>query len=296
MKRPLFRGSATALVTPFLADGAIDFETLGRLIEFQIASGTDALVPCGTTGESAAMTEKERLSVIEYTLWKTAKRIPVIAGTGTNCTAQSISLTRQAEGLGADGVLAVCPYYNKPGQDGILQHYTALADCSSLPVIVYNVPSRTGCDIAPRTLKELSLHPNIAGLKEANGSLSSAAKTRYLCGEDLPVYSGDDACIIPFLSIGGAGVISVAANILPGVIHTLCERFFAGDTKGAEETQLRLMPLISALFCKTNPIPVKGALECLGYPPQFLRLPLCPLSPEEKRIVEEALTPWLKED
>lgn len=281
MKKPIFRGSATALVTPFFADGTIDYETLGRLIDGQIAAGTDALVPCGTTGESATMSEKERLSVIEYTLWKTAGRVPVIAGTGTNNTAQSVSLTKSAQHLGVDGILAVCPYYNKPGQDGILKHYEALADCDS-PVIVYHVPGRTGCGIAPETLQILSRHPNIAGLKDAGGSLQTAATVRNLCGDDLPVYSGDDGCIVPFLSIGGVGVISVASNILPRAVHNLCEKWFSGDVTGAMELQLRLMPLVGALFRKTNPVPVKAALEYLGYPEQYLRLPLCPLEEEEK--------------
>ncbi len=295
MKTPIFQGSATALVTPFFSDGSVDYESLGRLIDAQIAAGTDALVPCGTTGESATMSEKERLSVIEYTLWKAAGRVPVIAGTGTNNTAQSVSMTQCAQHLGVDGILAVCPYYNKPGQEGILKHYLTLADCGS-PLIVYNVPGRTGCAIAPETLKKLSEHPNVVGLKEANGSVQSAATVRNLCGDDLPIYSGDDGCIVPFLSIGALGVISVASNILPRVVHNLCEKWFSGDFRQAASLQIRLMPLIAALFSRTNPIPVKGALECLGYPEQFLRLPLCPLSAEEKERVWDAVTPWLKED
>lgn len=296
MKRPIFRGSATALVTPFFPDGSVDFDTLGRLIDLQICGGTDALVPCGTTGESATMTEKERLSVIEYTVWKTAKRVPVIAGTGTNCTAQSLSLTKRAEDLGADGILAVCPYYNKPTQEGLLAHYLTLAEGSSLPLLVYNVPSRTGCEITAETLKELSAHPNIAGVKQANPSVQQAAKILGLCGDDLPLYAGDDGVILPFLSLGAQGVISVAGNILPRVIHTLCEKWFSGDREGAARDQIRLMPLISALFCKTNPIPVKAALEQLGFPQQTLRLPLTPLGEEDRRVVAAALNPWLKEE
>ncbi len=292
MKQPIFRGSATALVTPFFADGTIDYESLGRLIDAQIAAGTDALVPCGTTGESAAMSEKERLSVIEYTVWKTAGRVPVIAGTGTNNTAQSVSLTKSAQRLGVDGILAVCPYYNKPGQDGIRKHYETLADCGS-PVIVYDVPGRTGCSVAPETLKVLSAHPNVAGLKAANGSLQWAATVRSLCGDRLPVYSGDDGCIVPFLSIGGWGVISVTSNILPGVVHNLCEKWFCGDVEGAAADQIRLMPLIGALFRRTNPVPVKAALEFLGYPEQYLRLPLCPLGEEEKQELFQVLEAWL---
>lgn len=292
MKQPIFRGSATALVTPFFSDGAIDYETLGRLIDFQISSGTDALVPCGTTGESATMSEKERLGVIEYTVWKTAGRVPVVAGTGTNNTAQSVSLTKCAQHLGVDGILAVCPYYNKPGQDGILKHYQTLADCGS-PVIVYNVPGRTGCSIAPETLQKLSEHPNVAGVKDAGGSLQAAATVRNLCGDALPVYSGDDGCIVPFLSIGGVGVISVASNILPRVVHNLCEKWFSGDVAGAAADQIRLIPLIEALFRKTNPVPVKAALEFLGYPEQHLRLPLCPLGEEEKQALSKVLEEWL---
>lgn len=293
MKQPIFRGSATALVTPFFSDGAVDYETLGRLIDAQISAGTDALVPCGTTGESATMSEKERLSVIEYTLWKTAGRIPVIAGTGTNNTAQSVSLTKQAQHLGVDGILAVCPYYNKPEQEGILKHYETLADLGS-PVIVYHVPGRTGRAIAPETMKTLSVHPNIAGLKDAGGSLQDAATVRNLCGDDLPVYSGDDGCIVPFLSIGGMGVISVVSNILPRVVHNLCERWFSGDVNGAAVLQIRLMPLVKALFRRTNPVPVKGALEFLGYPEQFLRLPLCPLNEGEKKELFDVLKEWIK--
>ncbi len=293
MKQPIFRGSATALVTPFFSDGAVDYETLGRLIDAQISAGTDALVPCGTTGESATMSEKERLSVIEYTLWKTAGRIPVIAGTGTNNTAQSVSLTKQAQHLGVDGILAVCPYYNKPEQEGILKHYETLADLGS-PVIVYHVPGRTGRAIAPETLKKLSFHPNIAGLKDAGGSLQEATTVRNLCGDDLPVYSGDDGCIVPFLSIGGMGVISVVSNILPRVVHNLCEKWFSGDVNGAADLQIRLMPLVKALFRRTNPVPVKGALEYLGYPEQFLRLPLCPLNEPEKKDLFEVLKEWIQ--
>ena len=292
MKKPLFYGCATALVTPFFPDGSVDFESLGRLIDLQIGGGIDALVPCGTTGESAVLTERERLSVIEYTVWKTAGRVPVIAGTGTNSTAQSIRLTQQAHSLGADGVLAVCPYYNKPTAEGIVAHYTALADCSSLPVILYNVPARTGCEIPLSALEILAKHPKIAGLKQANGSAASAARIRNRCGEDLPLYSGDDGLILPFLALGGVGVISVVSNLLPRRIHGLCERFFAGDVAGAAAEQCALMPLIDGLFSVTNPIPVKAALERLGFPPQILRLPLTALGEKEKRalfaLVDEA--------
>lgn len=295
MKQPLFQGCATALATPFTETGAIHFDVLGQWIEFQIAGKADALVVCGTTGESAAMSERERLSVLEFAVWKTAKRIPVIAGTGTNDTRQSVELTRSAARLGADGALTVCPYYNKPPQEGLLRHFTALADCSDLPVILYDVPSRTGSTLAPETLQILAKHPNIAGLKDATGSLAGAAKIRALCGEDLPLYSGDDGCIVPFLSLGGKGVISVASNLLPKVLHDLCAKWFEGDLQGAAEDQIRLMPLINALFKTSNPIPVKAAMEVLGYPPAHYRLPLCPLPEEEKEALFSLIRPWIRE-
>ena len=295
MKRPLFRGCATALVTPFTEDGSIDFDVLGKLIEYQISHGADALVSCGTTGEAAAMTDRERLSVVEYTVWKTAGRIPVIAGTGTNNTRQSVELTRCAQTLGANGVLAVCPYYNKPTQEGMIAHFSALADCSDLPVILYTVPSRTGSGLTCETLEVLSRHPNVLGLKDASGSLSEGAKTRYFCGDDLPIYSGDDGCILPCLSIGGMGVISVVSNILPHTVHTLCEKWFSGDLAGASADQIALMPLVSALFRVTNPIPVKAALEKLGFPEACYRLPLCPMDGEKKAELFRILSPWLEE-
>ena len=283
MKEPLFRGSATALVTPFFEDGSVDFESLGRLIEFQIAGGTDALVACGTTGESATVTERERLSVIEYTVWKTNRRIPVIAGTGTNCTAQSVSVTQRAADLGVQGILAVCPYYNKPTPEGVIAHYAALAECSDLPVIVYNVPGRTGCEISPEVLRVLSAHPKILGLKQANGSAASVARIRNLCGDDLPIYAGDDGLIVSMMALGAIGVVSVGANLFPRRFRRLCEKALSGDFPGAAEEQIRLMPVIDALFFKTNPIPVKAALEWLGFPPQHLRLPLVSLSDAEKQ-------------
>lgn len=293
MKRPLFCGSAAAVTTPFFADGAVDFETLGRQIEFLLAGGTDGIVSCGTTGESAALSEKERLSVIEYTVWRVGGRVPVIAGTGTNCTAQSVSLTRSAASLGADGILAVCPYYNKPTGEGLYRHFSALADCSALPVILYTVPSRTGVALPVEVAKKLSEHPNVAGLKDASGSLSYGAQIRHACGDDLPLYAGDDATVLPILSLGGVGVISVVANILPRIVHTLCEKWFSGDWQGALELQLRLQPLIAALFAETNPIPVKYALERQGFASQNLRLPLCPLSEGGRAAVDGALSPWI---
>ncbi len=289
MKKPLFRGSATALVTPFKGDGTPDLETLGKMIEFQIAGGTAALVPCGTTGESACMTRRERLAVIEYTVYRTAGRVPVIPGTGTNDTALSAELTRAARDFGADGVLAVCPYYNKPEQDGIRKHYEVLADCG-VPVIAYDVPSRTGRAIAPETAEALSRDGGIVGIKAAGGSASWVAEVLQRCDGELPVYSGDDGCILPYLSLGALGVISVASNLFPRQVCRLCELWFSGDTAGAAREQLRMMPAVRALFSRTNPIPVKTAMEWLGYPPAVFRLPLTPLPADEKeglfRILE----------
>lgn len=295
MKKPLFQGCATALVTPFFPDGSIDFESLGRLIDRQLAGGVAALIPCGTTGEAATLTERERLSVIEYTVWRVAKRVPVIAGTGTNCTAQSLDLTQKAAALGADGALAVCPYYNKPTAEGILAHYTVLAEESSLPVILYNVPSRTGCEIPLSVLCILARHPKVAGLKQANGSVASVAKIRRECGDDLPIYSGDDGLTLPILSLGGRGVISVVSNLLPHRMSELCNAFFEGKTAEAAEIQLSLAPLSEALFSVTNPIPAKAALEALGFPPQGLRLPLCPLSGKEKESLLALMHTYLQD-
>jgi len=296
MKKPLFQGCATALVTPFFPDGSVDFESLGRLIDRQISAGVAALVPCGTTGESATMTERERLSVIEYTVWRVGKKIPVLAGTGTNCTAQSVSLTLQAAALGADGALVVCPYYNKPTPEGITAHYTAVADRSPIPVLLYDVPSRTGCGIPLSSLRILARHPKILGLKQANGSAASVARTVRELGESLPVYSGDDGLILPFLALGGKGVISVTSNLVPRRVSALCRRFFAGKTEEAAEIQRGLMPLTDALFSVTNPIPVKAALEALGFPPQALRLPLLPLEGREKESLLALVHAYVKEE
>lgn len=296
MKNTVFRGSGVALVTPFAGDGSVDYETLGQLIEMQIAGGTDALIVCGTTGESATMTEKERLSVIEYAVWKNAGRIPVIAGTGTNNTEQSVFLTRKAEEMGADAALAVCPYYNRPTAEGLRKHFTALADCSGLPVLLYNVPSRTGSDLPIDVLKELAAHENILGIKQADPSVAAVLRIVSECGEDLPVYAGDDGCVVPFLSLGAQGVISVAANVVPHAVHSLCSLWFDGDRERAREMQIRLYPLIRALFAQTNPIPVKAALELLGYSTQTLRLPMTPASDQTREALRRELDFWFDEE
>lgn len=295
MKQPVFYGIATALITPFDRDGAPDFEVFGEMIDRQIRAGTDALVVCGTTGESATLREKERLALIEYAVWRTAKRIPVIAGTGTNCTEQSITLTRSAQRLGADAILAVCPYYVRPTQEGLIAHFTALADCSSLPVVVYNVPKRTGCEAEEATLIRLSEHPNVCGLKQANGSVCSAERIVAACGDALPVYSGDDALTVPMMSVGAQGVISVASNLIPGQMHDLCRLVQTGDLQGAAREQIRLLPLIDALFSLPNPIPVKACMELLGYPEQTLRLPLVAAEGEKKAVLHAIAKPFLQE-
>lgn len=291
-KRPLFRGCGTALVTPFCADLSVDFETLGRLIEDQVSGGADALIVCGTTGESATLSDREKDAVIEYAVWKTAGRIPVIAGTGSNDTFRSVTQTRAAQRLGADGVLAVCPYYNKPDDEGLLRHFRTVAECSDLPVILYNVPSRTGKALSAPLVAALAEHENVVGIKQADPSLAAAGELFASCG-DLPVYAGDDGATVPFFSLGAKGVISVVSNVLPGTVHGLCADWFAGRHARARETQLALIPLIKALFAQTNPIPVKAALEQIGCPPQPLRLPLTSATFATRRRLQEALTPWL---
>lgn len=274
MKKTIFRGAGVAIITPMNTNGTVNFDVLGQLIDFQISSGTDAIVVCGTTGESATLNHEEHTSVIKYAVEKTAGRVPVIAGTGSNDTAYAAALSKEAEKDGADALLLVTPYYNKTTQLGLVRHYFYVADRVNIPMIIYNVPSRTGLDIKPQTYKELSKHPNIVAAKEANGNIAAAIKTRSLCGEDLTVYSGNDDQIVPFLSIGAAGVISVLSNIMPKQTHDICQLFFDGNTKDSLALQLKLTPLISALFSELNPIPVKYALNQMGFNAGDCRMPL----------------------
>lgn len=265
MKKPVFTGAAVAIITPMNADGTVNFEEFGRIIEDQIAGHTDAIVVCGTTGESATMPDAEHLSVIDYCVKKVNHRIPVIAGTGSNDTAHGIRLTQSAEKLGVDAVLLVTPYYNKTSQQGLIQHFTALANATSLPCILYNVPSRTGVNVLPETAYELSKLPNINAIKEASGNIAQVAKIAQLCGDALNIYSGNDDQIVPLLALGGKGVISVLSNVAPRETHEICQKWFDGDIAASLAAQLKYLPLCEALFCDVNPIPVKFAMNQLGY-------------------------------
>ena len=271
---PIFKGIATALITPFAANGEVDYEAYGRLIDWQIESGIDALVACGTTGEGPTLTDEEHKEVIRYTVERSAGRVPVIAGTGSNDTAYAIELTKFSSEVGADAMLVVTPYYNKATQNGLYQSFTAIADASTKPIILYNVPSRTGCGIQPATYARLAEHENIQAIKEANGNISAIVETASLVNGKLDIYSGNDDQIVPVLSMGGAGCISVLSNLLPRETCEITRRFFAGDVAGAAELQMKYVPLINALFCEVNPIPVKAAMHAMGYCEDILRLPL----------------------
>ncbi len=276
---PLFTGSGVALVTPMTDDG-IDFDALGRLIDYQITNGTDALVACGTTGEPATLTEQEYENVIQYTIERAAKRVPVIAGAGSNNTAHAITLAKKAEAMGADGLLVVTPYYNKTTQAGLVAHFKAIADAVHSPVIMYNVPIRTSLNMKADTVAKLAGYPNIHAVKEASGDLAQVSDIARLCGEKVAIYSGDDSIILPTLACGGLGVISVVANVAPKQTHDLCEKFLAGDIAGSRELQFTLKPLVDALFTETSPIPVKAALELMGICKSTVRLPLVPIGAE----------------
>ena len=286
---PLFRGSGVALVTPMTDDG-IDFDALGRLIDFQIDNGTDALVACGTTGEPSTLTEREYEDVIKFTIEKAARRVPVIAGAGSNSTAHAIHLAKKAEALGADGLLAVTPYYNKTTPAGLVAHFRAIADAVNLPVILYNVPARTGLNMKADTVAKLAGYRNIHGVKEASGDLAQVTDIARLCAGKLALYSGEDGIILPLLACGGDGVISVVANIAPKETHDLCAKFFAGDVAGARELQFALKPLVDALFLETSPIPVKAALELMGVCRATVRLPLVPLSDDTMARLKPAMS------
>lgn len=288
MKKLLFKGCATAIATPFTETG-VNFDEFGKLIDFQISEGIDALVVCGTTGESATMTDTERKETMKFAVDRVAKRVPVILGTGSNCTKNAIELTKYAELIGADGALVVTPFYNKTTQDGLIKHYEAIASSTTLPIIVYSVPSRTGVNVTPNTCLELSKIPNIVGIKEASGNLSQVAEIAALCGDNLHIYSGNDDQVLPTLSLGGKGVISVISNIAPKKFTTMVHDFFNGDIEKATKVQLESIELINALFIEVNPIPVKSALNMIGYNFGIPRLPLVELSDKNKLILENAL-------
>ena len=277
MKNTLFTGMATAIVTPMKNDGSVDFEAMGRFIDFQIENGINALVVMGTTGENATLEPEEQKEVIAFTVKKTAGRVPVIAGTGTNNTAHVLENTKNACEVGVDGILVVTPYYNKATQAGLIKHFTMIADASEVPVILYNVPSRTGCALTPKTIAALAEHPNIVGLKEATGNMSQMVEIMNLCGDKIDVYSGEDALTVPMMAMGGAGTISVLSNIMPAQTVAMTDACKAGDFKTAAAMQCKFLPLINALFSQVNPIPVKAAAAALGFGDDALRMPLTPM-------------------
>lgn len=270
----IFTGSGVAIVTPMNSDGSVNYDEYGKLIDFQIENGTDAIIACGTTGESATMSGEEHCKVIEYTVKKVDKRVPVIAGAGSNDTAFAGELSAEAEKLGADAILSVTPYYNKTSQSGLIRHYNYIADKVNIPIILYNVPSRTGCNIKPETYAELAKHPNIKATKEANGDTSALVRTMALCGDNLDVYSGEDSQAFTITAMGGLGVISVFANVCPRESHELVQKALNGDFKGSFELQKKYIALMDALFSDVNPIPVKAAMNLLGYNCGPCRLPL----------------------
>ena len=278
MKKLIYTGSGVALVTPMHKDGSINYEKYGELIEFQISHGTDAIIACATTGESPVLNHEEHCKALEYVIQKVNKRVPVIASTGSNDTTYAVQLSQEAERMGADALLSVTPYYNKTSQTGLIRHYTYIADRVHLPMILYNVPSRTGCNIKPETYLELSKHPNINAVKEANGDISSVAKTIALCGDDLYVYSGNDDQTLPMLALGGKGVISVFANVLPQEMHDLCASFLSGDAAKSRELPLKYVELMNAFFMDVNPIPVKAAMNEMGFDVGDCRMPLTTMS------------------
>jgi 4-hydroxy-tetrahydrodipicolinate synthase len=288
MKKTIFTGAATAIITPMNANG-VDYEAYGKLIDWQLAQGIDAIVATGTTGEASTLTDEEHQEVIRFTVERVAGRVPVIAGTGSNDTAYAIELTKFACEAGADAVLVVTPYYNKATQKGLIQMFTQIADASTKPLILYNVPSRTGCNLLPATVAKLAEHPNIAAIKEASGNISQIAELAHLTQGKIDIYSGNDDQIVPVLACGGKGVISVLSNVVPKETVELCDKFFAGDVAGAMEMQKKYLPLTNALFSEVNPIPVKAAMAAMGYCEDFLRLPLVSMEDAHRCVLLECM-------
>ena len=286
----IFKGAGVAIVTPMKADGEVNYDVLGEMLEAQIQGGTDTIIICGTTGESATLTEEEHSAVIRYAIKKVNKRIPVIAGTGSNCTATAIKLSKEAEKDGADGLLLVTPYYNKATQNGLIAHYTAVANAVNIPIILYNVPSRTGCNLLPETIAKLVKNvKNIVGVKEASGNISQIAKVKLLCGDDVDLYSGNDDQVVPILSLGGIGVISVLSNVAPKETHDMFMDYLNGDLEKAREMQLKALPLIDALFSEVNPIPVKKAMSFMGWEAGPLRAPLSEMEDAHAEVLRQAM-------
>lgn len=286
----IFKGAGVAIVTPFHEDGSINYEKFEELVEEQIAGGTDAIIVCGTTGEASTLTHEEHLDLIRFCAEKVRGRVPVIAGTGSNCTDTAVYLSIEAEKYGVDGLLVVTPYYNKATQNGLYEHFKKIANAVKLPIILYNVPSRTGCNILPQTVLRLCTDvSNIVGIKEASGNISQVAKLMALAGSKIDLYSGNDDQVVPLLSLGGKGVISVVSNVAPKQMHDICQKFFDGDVEGSMREQLRVIELFDALFCEVNPIPVKTALNLMGKNVGPLHMPLSEMEPKNVEILKTAL-------
>ena len=283
-RKPIFTGAASALITPMNENG-VDYENFGKLIDWQIAEGIDALVIAGTSGEGSTLTDEEHREVLKFAVEKVKGRVPVIAGTGSNDTDYAIDLTKYACEIGCDAMLVVTPYYNKATQKGLIKMFNAIADASTKPIILYNVPSRTGCNIEPATYAELAKHPMIQGIKEASGNIDKIVETMALCGDKLDLYSGNDDQIVPLMSVGGKGVISVLSNVLPKETSLMCKKFFDGDIKGSAQMQFDFFPLIKALFCEVNPIPAKAAMAAMGFGEDYVRLPLTVMEDEHKAVL-----------
>ena len=286
----IFKGAGVAIVTPMKENLEINYDKLDEMLEEQIAGGTDAIIICGTTGESATMTEAEHSEAIRFTIERVNHRIPVIAGTGSNCTRTAVELSKEAEEDGADGLLLVTPYYNKATQNGLIAHYTQICNEVNLPAILYNVPSRTGCNIQPKTLAQLVKNvDNIVGVKEASGNIGAVAQIMHLCDGNIDLYSGNDDQVVPLMSLGGIGVISVLSNVAPAYVHDMVYRYLSGDVEGSRKMQLDALPMCDALFCEVNPIPVKAALNLMGKEVGPLRAPLTEIEPAHRDVLEKAM-------
>ena len=289
MKKTIFTGSGVAIVTPFNADGSVNYNALGNMLEYQIENGTDAMIVCGTTGEASTLTDDEQISVIEYTVNKVNKRIPVISGAGSNDSAHGLQLCKRCQEVGADGLLIVTPYYNKTTQKGLIKYYTDIAETVDLPIIMYNIAGRTGLNIAPKTVAELAELDNIVAIKEASGNISQVAEIAHLCGDKIDIYSGNDDQILPLLSLGGKGVISVLANVAPKYTHDMVMKYLSGDMAEAVRMQLDCLDLVHSLFCEVNPIPVKAALNLMGMEAGGYRPPLIEMDQPDMDALEKSM-------
>ena len=289
MKNTIFTGAGIAIITPFSKDGSINYDRLGEMIDYQIENGTDAIIICGTTGEASTMTDEEHLECIRYAVERTAKRVPVIAGTGSNDTKYAVELSKEAEALGADALLLVTPYYNKTTQKGLIMHFTTIADAVNIPIVLYNIPGRTGMAIEISTVKELAKHKNIVAIKEASGNISYCAKLIAECGDVIDVYSGNDDMVVPLMSLGGKGVISVASHVIPKQMHDMVQYCLDNNFAEATKLQLEYLDLINALFIEVNPIPVKEAVNMTGVDVGSCRMPLCDMTDEHKAVLKAKL-------